>query len=113
MNKTPFTAKDLAQIRSHGLTQERVLQQLHTFKEGIQPIQITAPATLQNGIIQLSEKEQKQYLHTYESSVQKVVKFVPASGAATRMFKQLHQFIATFNPQKDTLSSFLKKPAFK
>lgn len=85
--------KDLEQIEDHGLTQESVLQNLKTFSEGIPAVSLFAPATLGNGICTLSDAEQVFYAEKYDNAQLDVVKFVPASGAATRMFKDLQSFL--------------------
>lgn len=108
MKKTVFSKKDIQQLKEHGLSEEQVLQQLETFKQGIPCISIKAPATLDNGIQSLSEKDLQDYITTFESSRAKKVKFVPASGAATRMFRDLHHFLASYRPEKGDLFKFLE-----
>ena len=64
-------------------------QQLELFKSGIPPIQLTKPATIGDGIVRLKEGEALSYIKRFENTSLAIQKMVPASGAATRMFKSL------------------------
>ena len=86
-----FSEKDLKQIAEHGLTVEKVNQQLEDFKNGFPFIDIIKPATTYDGVIK-DDGIVYDYMATQYSNyakTHKIVKFVPASGAATRMFKDL------------------------
>ena len=93
------TEQDLQQLQQLGLTTERVQQQIDHFKEGFPKSHLDAAATPANGgIICLDDKEILRYEKLYRTlgRGKKVLKFVPASGAATRMFKDLYSFAATY-----------------
>ena len=93
------TAKDQKQLQELGLTVERVQEQINHFKEGFPKSQLDAAATPDNkGIRRLDKKEVARYEKQYGSLVEgkKILKFVPASGAATRMFKDLYSFSSTY-----------------
>ncbi len=85
----------ITQIQNQGMNPETVAQQIGNFKNGFPFLKITAPATPGDGIQVLSEKELTHFSETYPSMAAKldVVKFVPASGAASRMFKDLFAFL--------------------
>ncbi len=106
-----LTEKNLHQIKNHGLTAATVTHQLTIFKKGIPFTNIVEPAGVGSGIEKFSEKEQQHYASLFEKEKEKleIVKFVPASGAATRMFKFLHQFLENFNPETDAIAVFLEK----
>lgn len=106
-----FQREDLEQITEKGLTAEKIEEQLKIFKRGNIPVDIEAAATVGNGISQFSESEKEDLIKLYTSQKENldVLKFVPASGAATRMFKALHQFLDEFDPEKDTLSTYLSQ----
>ncbi len=87
-----FTSKELQQIERYGISREKAHQHLQTFEQGICFTELVAPATLENGIRKLSKEELKFYAEKYERENREIVKFVPASGAATRMFKDLQGF---------------------
>lgn len=69
--------------------QDRIQKQLERFKKGFPFAKLERPATVRDGITRLSKDQEGFYESIYESSVSTVEKFVPASGAATRMFKNL------------------------
>ena len=94
---TEFSTPDTEQIKTHGLTPEIVAQQLADFVRGFPYANITRPATVGNGIIELSDIDITRYAEKYTAAqaTKKIVKFVPASGAATRMFRDLFEFLNT------------------
>ena len=85
-----FNSDDLKQIESRGSSAAVVEQQIERFKKGFPWMRICAPATPQKGISVLSAEEEKAAVKYYETArVDGKCKFVPASGAASRMFKDL------------------------
>ena len=93
------TSEDLGQLAALGLTVERVQAQIDNFKEGFPKSRLDAPATPANGGIRvLDDKEIARFERQYRSlgRDKKILKFVPASGAATRMFKDLYAFASTY-----------------
>ena len=93
-----FTEADLKQISSHQLTVEGLNHQISKFKSGFPPAVLEDAATVGNGILKLDEHEAEQKIRYYEEhlSTYQIVKFVPASGAATRMFKTLFSFLLEY-----------------
>ena len=93
------TRQDLEQLSQMGLTPEVVQHQIDNFKAGFPKSHLDAAATPDNrGILRLSDKEIERYEKQYRSLARgkKILKFVPASGAATRMFKDLYSFTSTY-----------------
>ncbi len=90
-----FTSQDLDQIASHGLTVESVECQIESFKEGFPYLNIVRAARVGDGIVAMSDEQMDAAAANYNSRMGalQVVKFVPASGAATRMFKELFEFV--------------------
>ncbi|MBK5202867.1 MAG: DUF4301 family protein [Prolixibacteraceae bacterium] len=89
-----FSKKDIIQIHSHNIPIKTVLSQIKRFESGFPFINLQAPATIGNGIIKLSSLEIKELVDLYDKSIIKgikVSKFVPASGAASRMFNSLFE----------------------
>jgi hypothetical protein len=82
-------------ILAQGMNPDIVDQQIENFKNGFPFLKITGPATPEDGIKVLTESELAHFLQTYPIKASKieVVKFVPASGAASRMFKDLFSFL--------------------
>lgn len=97
--KNTFSKEDLEQISSQGLTTETVQRQLQSYRDGFPHTQLHKAATIENGgIIKLSDDEIKRHVNNYStlSKGKKIQKFIPASGAASRMFKDLYTFSATY-----------------
>lgn len=86
-----FNQKDVVAFTARGITPEKVNQQLEYFKKGFPFLKLSAPAALGKGITQLNAEQQAQYVAHYEAWTGSRMKFVPASGAATRMFKSLYE----------------------
>ncbi len=111
-----FTEQDLQQIQAHGLTPEAVELQVENFKRGFPFLKVVKAASPEDGVVVLTEEAVEAAAKRYEAEAEnlKIEKFVPASGAATRMFKELFEFV---NEQKrgkgiDTLLENIEKFAF-
>ncbi|WP_240050296.1 DUF4301 family protein [Flammeovirga kamogawensis] len=91
---TKFLPEDIALMERKGINIETVEKQLNYFKKGFEYANIIRPATIGDGIIKLSDEEINDFVDKYDESIKgnSLVKFVPASGAATRMFKALLEF---------------------
>lgn len=88
--------EDLKQIRNRGIDLAQVTKQLEDFCNGFPYLKIKCAATPKRGIVVLGESDINEVCRTweeYQSSGHKIVKFVPASGAASRMFKDLFAFL--------------------
>ncbi len=102
---------DIEQFKKHGLTPEKIDQQLKIFSEGIPFVKIVKAGSIGNGIESISEADQNRLVEFYELNNQKkeIVKFVPASGAATRMFQFLFMFLNEFNPNGTSFETYINK----
>ncbi len=111
-----FTNQDLEQIKAHGLTVEGVENQIDSFKNGFPYLNIARAARVGDGIVAMDADAIEKAVANYESKATElsVVKFVPASGAATRMFKELFEFVNDDKRGKgiDTLINNIEKFAF-
>ena len=88
--------KDLKQIAQKGITPEQIENQMNEFKTGFPFLKLEAAAGIGNGIIAPDADERKKLVDTwneYKAEGKRVVKFVPASGAASRMFKNMFAFV--------------------
>lgn len=93
------TESDLRQMSLLGITPERLQAQIENFRQGFPKSHLDAAATPDNGGIRvLTDKEIAHYERQYRTLARdkKILKFVPASGAATRMFKDLYSFSSTY-----------------
>lgn len=93
------TADDLQQIEQLGLGVAQVQSQIDHFREGFPKANLAEAATPANGGIRvLTDEEIAHYEGQYRTlkKGKRLLKFVPASGAATRMFKELYAFASTY-----------------
>ena len=91
-----LSQQDLKQIAQKGITQEQIENQLNEFKTGFPFLKLEAAAGIGRGIIAPDAAARKQYediWNAYKADGKRVVKFVPASGAASRMFKDMFAFV--------------------
>lgn len=84
-----FTDADLEQIRKHGKTIDEVKEELKSFSNGFPYVSVASSAAIGRGILKLSDSEAAAYEKKADSGKDTITKFVPASGAASRMFKDL------------------------
>jgi len=91
-----FTLQDLAHFEAKKIHQDQVLSQLNAFIKGFSYLELAGSASIEKGILKLDEYAEKEYLIAWDQYLtedHKVQKFVPASGAASRMFKDLFEFL--------------------
>lgn len=91
-----WSTSDLEQMKKKGISPEQVESQLTNFRNGFPYLKIKTAATPLQGVIVTDESAQQTNIENwemYQSSNPTIVKFVPASGAATRMFKNLFEFL--------------------
>ena len=105
---------DLNQIEKKGITMKTLENQLAHFKHGFPFIRLLRPAIQGDGIITLSEQEKNEHIHFFEkqSPFLKVMKFVPASGAASRMFKHLFEFRESLTTNRKVPESYFSDTSF-
>lgn len=96
-----FTPNDIAQIQNHGLSLDVVQGQLADFATGFPYSDIVRPAVIGDGVRKMLGDEYGAYYDAHCDEY-KIVKFVPASGAATRMFKDLFEFLSSGQMNKTT-----------
>jgi len=91
-----FTPDDLQQFQKRGISLEEAQRQMKCFQTGFPDLNIIAAAESANGILCPSEQETDRYLQIWEQYLNEehtILKFVPASGAASRMFKDLFEYM--------------------
>lgn len=91
-----LSPNDLDQLKQKGISQAQIERQLDEFKTGFPFLKLEAAASIGKGIVTPSEDDIKKYIDSwneYKKGGKKIMKFVPASGAASRMFKNLFAFL--------------------
>ncbi len=111
-----FSKEDLQQIEQHGLTLAQVEQQIENFRQGFPYLKIVRAAAAGDGVLVMDDEQIAKAEACYDAAAAniKVVKFVPASGAATRMFKELFEYVNDDKrtPGIDRLLDNIEKFAF-
>lgn len=114
MNK--FSDSDIQQIISHGLAIDTINKQLSNFETGFPYSDIVSACVINDGAFAYNEEQIDKYIDLYDTKCDKynIVKFVPASGAATRMFKDLFEFLSSgqMNQTTKTVLDNIKRFAF-
>lgn len=91
-----LTPEDKDLLAKKGISEQQIIEQLACFEKGFPFLKLDAAASIDKGIMAPAESEMKEYLEawdTYKQGEKTIVKFVPASGAASRMFKNLFEFL--------------------
>ena len=109
-----LSTSDLEHLKSKGISPETLQNQLKMLKEGFPFLQLVGPATIGHGIVEVSPDIEQTSLAIWKDFLAKggkVVKMVPASGAASRMFKDLFAFLngKSDKPDNDFIKSFFNE----
>ncbi|MEX0314907.1 MAG: DUF4301 family protein [Allomuricauda sp.] len=106
-----LSQKDLAQMEKKGISQSKVENQIATFKAGIPFVNLEKAAVVSDGILRFSEDEQKELIQFFDDERRglDLLKFVPASGAASRMFKAMFNFLDTYDASKEKLCDYIER----
>jgi len=103
--------KDLKQIEQLGISEQEIKSQLNSFKKGFPFMKLYKAVSPGDGLTVLDISRQKKYEKFYRANKHKysITKFVPASGAASRMFKDLFTFLNNFDVENDNIDNFIEK----
>ncbi|MBZ0263927.1 DUF4301 family protein [bacterium] len=95
-----FTPEDITQLEQQNITPDEVARQLALFRRGNPKLKLTRPCTLNDGILQIPADQIARYteLATSARLQGSLIKFIPASGAASRMFRFLLNTLNSINP---------------
>lgn len=106
-----FSEKDIKQIEKKGITVEKVKKQIELFKSGVPFVSLKEAATIGNGILKLDESQEQHFINLFEQMRNQIsiTKFVPASGAATRMFKFLFDFLESYKLSEESINAYINR----
>ena len=107
-----LNTEDLKLLQSKGISEETFQEQLEAFKTGFPYLKIEASASGGNGIVKFSDDEIAECSAEWDNFLAGggvVEKFVPASGAASRMFKNMFEFM---NGEADEPTTDFEKKFF-
>ena len=86
-----YTKEDLKVFKHRDIKPEQIDRQLANFEKGFDYVDLSEPATIGNGIIRIEAEDEERLNANFDKARQEceLLKMVPASGSATRMFKDL------------------------
>ena len=91
-----ISKEDILQIQQKGISEAQIETQLENFRKGFDFLMLRGAAAVGDGIFAPTEDEAKEYIkvwNDYKAEGHAITKFVPASGAASRMFKNMFEFL--------------------
>lgn len=109
--KHNFNLQDIELVKQMGIQIEEAQTQLALLEEDTNFTYLVRPATINDGIFVFSEKQIDNYASLFDNQKEQysIARVIPASGLATRMFKFLHYFLDRYNPENETLRSYLNR----
>lgn len=108
---TAFSEKDNQQLAFKGISVEKVEDQRETFKKGIPFVKLEKAAVLTDGILKFTADEEKELIQNFKKAKDNIslLKFIPASGAASRMFKAFFNFLEVYNPKSESIEAYFER----
>jgi hypothetical protein len=106
-----LTEHDITFLSERHISESQIIEQINRYKSGFPFIHLISPAIIGNGIEKWNEKVLEMMIKAFEADKEyyHFTKFVPASGAASRMFKDLFAFFDTYKKKKYLSISFIKR----
>lgn len=113
--KLGLNSFDFIQLYEREIDLAKVKSQIHFLLNGIQAVNLERPATLHDGIEPLSVEEATYYANFFDEKRNhlKLKKFVPASGAASRMFKFLSEFLQEYKLGEESINAYINRKKAK
>lgn len=106
--------KDLKQLKAKGISVEEYESQIKRFTNGVADVKVLKYASIDDGILRFDNSDIQDFMDYYDQKNDvEVLKFVPASGAATRMFKALYQFLSEVEVDSKDINTKLQLEDFK
>jgi hypothetical protein len=109
-----FSTSDLQQMETLGISPIKIEKQIDNFRRGFPFIRLDRSATIGDGILRFDDAARVQCIQVFDAQPAgtHIEKFVPASGAASRMFKQLFEFKEKYTNSPLDHESFKKDQGF-
>ena len=106
-----FSPEDINVFQKRNITLEKIASHFYFFQNGIPKINLNRPAKINDGILILSKNRAHEYANVFDGQKHKykLLKFVPASGAASRMFKFLSAFLNDFKIEQESISEYINR----
>ncbi len=105
-----YSKEDLKNLKNRNLSKKDIELQLENFQKGFGYVKLSAYAAVGKGIKKLSGEEEERFIKIYDENTENtdVVKMVPASGSATRMFKMLLSFFKEYDGSQESYLDFIQ-----
>lgn len=105
-----YTKEDLKVFRQREVKPEEIDRQLAHFEKGFDYVDLSAPATIGNGIIRIKAEDEERLNACFEQAREtgELLKMVPASGSASRMFKELFAFMDSYTGSEEEFLQFVQ-----
>ena len=102
---------DFVEIYNRNINLETLENQFQILKNGIPKINLDRPAVINDGILPITKEEAQYYSNFFDEKSKnlKLKKFVPASGAASRMFKFLSEFLNDFKLGEESINGYINR----
>ena len=106
-----FTSTDFMDIYHRKSNLDTLEYQFRIVRNGLPKINLDRPAVINDGIMSITNEEAIYHANYFDEKKKnlKLKKFVPASGAATRMFKFLNEFFNDYKPNKETINAYINR----
>ncbi len=106
-----FNSNDFYEIYNRKINIDNVEFQLSMLRSGVPKLNLDRAAIKNDGIISISEDEAKYFSNFFDEKKTnlKLKKFVPASGAASRMFKFLNEFLNEYNQENESINAYINR----
>ena len=106
-----LTDADIELLENKGISKDKLLDQIETFRNGIPFVKLEGAAVIGNGILKFSPEEEKRRIEKFNEKRKhlSLLKFVPASGAASRMFKALFNFLDAYDSSAESLEEYIER----
>ena len=106
-----FSPSDIIQMQQHGIAVKNILKHIQIFQKGIAKIVLDRPATKGDGILKLNQDEYHRLAAFFDDNKNTYLleKFVPSSGAASRMFKFLTTFLNDFDAENESINAYINR----
>ncbi len=106
-----LSATDLIKIKQYGIQINQLKEHQNKIINGVHSLLIVRPAAINDGIIVLIKEEVEKYAQFFVDHKKDltILKFVPASGAASRMFQFLSEFINDYKKGQESINAYINR----
>lgn len=113
--KLGFEGNDFMELHHREISPEAVAKQMHYLQKGIPWVQLDRIASKGDGILKFTDEETTYFSTLFEQNKEslKLKKMVPASGAASRMFKFLNEFLEHFRLGEESINAYINRTKAK